>query len=213
MHDLAGQPIADVDHGGGFQFQICDLADDVDPSFGFQLTLQQVCEIVELRLCGGCCLVHLLLPLQNLQPHVSRTKVATDHQEVPVAGAVSAHNNIRFHPPHGGDAQRQARCRGGGVSSHQVHLVDLAGQTNALVQLFGSLHRKTVAQPQTHHHLRWDRIHGTDVAEVDHHGFVSEVLERHIAQVEVDAFAQKVGADHHAFAHRVQHCCIVADTP
>ena len=209
MHDFAGQTVADVDHRRGFQAQIADLADDVHTRFWLELTLEQVREVFQFRLGRGCRLEHGLFPLQDLQTHVRCTQVSADHQQVAVACAVASHHSVRFHQAHGRHGQGQARRGGRGVAPNQIHLVDLASQANAGVQLLHRFHRKPVAQAQADHDLGGHRVHRTDVGQVHHHRLVAQVLQRRVAQVEVNAFAQHVGADHHALAHGVNHRAVV----
>ena len=211
MHDFARQPVADVNHGGWLQAKLCDFAHHIHAGFRLQLTLQEVGKIFEFRLGGWRCLKHAFLAFQDLESHVGRTQIPADHQEVVVTRTIASHQGIRLGEAHGRHRQRQPRGRRRRVASHQVHLVDLARQTNAFIQLVDGLHRKPVAQPQAHDHLRGHRIHGADVAQVDHHRLVSEVLKRDIAEVKVHALAKHVGGHHKALAHGVNDRCIVPD--
>jgi hypothetical protein len=52
-------------------------------------------------------------------------------------------------------------------------------------------------------------IHGADVAQVHHHGLVAQMLERHIAEVEMNAFHQHIGADKRAHIAFAQNSCII----
>ena len=80
--------------------------------------------------------------------------------------------------------------------------------TSPLVEGFQG---KTVADGDGHGDLLRHGVHGVHIAEVDDHRLVAEVLQGHIAEVEVDALHEHIGGNHLHEALRVDHRSVIAD--
>ena len=72
---------------------------------------------------------------------------------------------------------------------------------HAAVYLGYVLHSEPAADGQAYGYLSWRAAHGIHVAQVHHHGLVSQAVEWHIGEVEVHTLHQQVGGDKcaHAF--------------
>ena len=149
----------------------------------------------QVGLSPGRLLENEFLALKDLQPHVGTAQLAADDKQVPILCAAAQHDAVLGRVADGGHSEGQARPRAGGVAADEVHSVAGAGQAHAVVELLHRLHTEPVGQAEAHHDLAGGAVHGTDVAEVDHHSLVSQVFEGGVGQVEMDALTEEVGAD------------------
>ena len=88
----------------------------------------------------------------------------------------------------------------------------LACQTNATIERLDVLHRETLADTQTHRNLRRSAVHRVDIREVDHGRFVTQVLERHVLEVKMNAFQQHICRHQHFLAAEIHDSAVVSDT-
>ena len=110
-------------------------------------------------------------------------------------GAIAIDDVIGISLADGGYTDEQTRDAGTGIAPHQVYAIFLTRQTDAGIEFLDVLEGKAFTDAQTHGYLLWRTVHGIDVAQVDHHSLVTQMLQRHIAQVEVYALKQQVGGD------------------
>ena len=99
-----------------------------------------------------------------------------------------------------GDGDDQPRHRGARVAAHEVDLLLLAGEGDAFVEVLKSFDGQFRRDAERHGDLRREGVHGQDVAHAGRHGLVTQVFERKIGEVEVDAFVEGVGRAEHRFA-------------
>ena len=110
-------------------------------------------------------------------------------------GAIAADEAVRSDGADAGQGEREAGHGGGGVAADKVYAVDLAGMTDASVERLDIFHREAFGEPEGDGELRGPAVHGVDVGEVDDGGFVAEVFQGRIGEVEVDTLEQQVGGD------------------
>ena len=166
----------------------------------FQLPLQQDLVPGEVGLCTWRFFEDMFFPFEHLQPHEGASEFAAGHEQLAGFGAASETGAVFTHFTEGGYRDHETGLRAGRVAPDKVHLVPFAGQANARIQLFGGLYAEAVGQGEAHDDLCGPGIHGADVAEIDHNGFVAQVLERGVHEIEVHAFTQQIRADHGALA-------------
>ena len=206
VHQFAGKTIADVHHRRGTDASLAQFLDDVATSLGLQLALQQILlagkvgtEVGQLLegflvalLLGvvHLTIIHALLALQQLQPHIGSTQVARDADEVGVLGTVAIDDVLLLGLADTGDADGQTRIGRGGIATHDVDAPFLAGQAQSGIKLLHVLHGEALAQSQRYGDLARRAVHGKDVADVDHRRLIAQMLEVDIGEVEVDTFHQ-----------------------
>ena len=74
------------------------------------------------------------------------------------------------------------------------------------------LHGEPLADGKRHYNLPRMSVHRIDIREVYHRGFVAEMFQRHIGQIEVHTFHQQVGGDKHFGIFILHHGAVVAHT-
>ena len=78
--------------------------------------------------------------------------------------------------------------------------MSFASESETSIQFFEIFHFETVAHSDRNEKLSRSSVHGVDVGEIDHRGFVSQVSEWGVDEVEMDAFHQHVSGDECLFA-------------
>ena len=164
----------------------------------------------ELGLCTGL-LEHRLLALQHLQAHVCTAEITAHHQQVIVLRTATIHDILLCRRTERCDADHQSAWVAARIAAHEVHSIVCACELDALVQLVDRFHGKAIAQCDGHRDLLRRGVHGVHIAQVHHHGLIAEVLQRHIAQIEVYSFHEHVRGDHLMQSLRIDHRRIVAD--
>ena len=109
-----------------------------------------------------------------------------------------------------GDGDRKTVHRGAGVAADEVDIIMFARDAHTRVELFDILDREPRRYPQAYGDLRWRSVHGADVGDIDRHGFVAEMTERDVLQVEMNTFEQQIGGNERAFALMVEHSGVIA---
>ena len=153
-----------------------------------------------------------LLALQQLQPHIGRPQVAADADEVVGPCAAAQHDVLGLGLADGGDADAEPGQAGRRVAAHDVHAPLGTSPAHAVVERLDVLHAELAADGQADRQLPRLCVHGEDVAQIDHHRLVAQVLQGHVGQVEMHALDQQVGGHHGAHAlGGSQHGAVVAD--
>ena len=70
-----------------------------------------------------------------------------------------------------------------------------ASESKTSIQFFEIFHFETVAHSDRNEKLSRSSVHGVYVGEIDHCGFVSQMSEWGVDEVEMDAFHQHVSGD------------------
>ena len=196
---------------------LAQVVDDNAACFGLQQTLNEVFATAEVGLCGlhvlrGAGVEHTLLALQQLQSHIGRAEVAADAYQVVLLSTAAIDHLVFGRIAHTGDADGKTRKGGCGVAANDVNLVSLASHTDAAIQGFDVFEAEAAADGQADEQLARCAVHGIHVGEVDHGGFVAEVLERRVLQVEMDALHQHIGGQECGAPVRTfEHGTVVAD--
>ena len=217
VEHFAGETVADVHHSRGPDAVLAQVFDDHGAGLGLQQTLNEVFATAEIGLCGlyvlcGTRVEDTLLALHQLQPHIGSTEVAADAYQVVLLSTAAIDHLIFGRIAHTGDADGKTREGGCGVAANDVNLVSLASHTDAAVEGLYVFEAEAAANGQAHEQLARRAVHGVNVGEVDHRGFVTEVLERGVLQVEVDALHQHIGGQKaNAPVRTFEHGTVVAD--
>lgn len=216
VEQFGRKSVADVHHGRGADAGFAQGMYDVAPCFGFEQPFEQVFASAEVGLCrfGVVCragIEHRLFALHELEAHVGGAEVAADADEVGVLGSVAVDDVFIACFADAGDADGQSGERGRCVAADQVDSVLVAGQAQSRVEVLEVFDGEAAAHGDAHHDLPGSAVHGIDIGKVDHGGFVAQMLDGRILQVEMDAFHQQVGGDQLADAGgRCQYGAVVA---
>ena len=222
VEELGRQPVGNVHHGGGFDAGFAECFDDVDARFGFQLTFEEVLTSFELLVDSIVVLLgfaevamlrgaeDLKFAFEELEPEIRRAEVAGDADEIADLGALAIDDIVVVSYAETGDGDRKTVHRGAGVAADEVDIIMFARDAHTRVELFDILDREPRRYTQAYGDLRWRSVHGADVGDIDRHGFVAEVTERDVLQVEMNTFEQQIGGNERAFALMVEHSGVIA---
>ena len=169
------------------------------------------CALIALLLC----LLHLLvihgfLTLQELKSHICRTEVARHTHEVGVLGTIAIYDVVLVSLTNTCDADGKPCIRRCGVTSHDIHVPFVAGNSQSTIERLDVFHRKPLAYGKRHRHLPRCSIHGEDVADVHHRRLISEMLHVDICKVEVHSLHKHVGSHQHLLVLIFEHSTVVA---
>ena len=202
LHQVAGKPVRKVDHRRRYDALLGQCLHDVLSQTRLEILLQQVFVPCELRFGVFHVGKHPLLTLQQPQPHVRRTEVARNTDQVVLLCAAARHDLLLRGMSQRREAQHQSGHRSLRIAPHEVDPLLPACEGNSLVQLLQRLHRQLGRHTERHHQLRGQCVHRQDIACGHRHGLVSQVPEGEIGQVEVYALQQCVRRTEHRLAGR-----------
>ena len=200
LHQVARQAVREVDHRRGADLFFGQRTDDVGAGARLEVFFKQVFVALELRLGVLHVGKHPLFAFEQLQAHVGGPEVARDADEVVLLRTAAVDDLLLFGVAKRGDGDDQPRHRGARVAAHEVDLLLLAGEGDAFVEVLKSFDGQFRRDAERHGDLRREGVHGQDVAHAGRHGLVTQVFERKIGEVEVDAFVEGVGRAEHRFA-------------
>ncbi len=131
MEQFGREAVADIHHCGGYDAGFVELADYIPPGFGFELAFDQIFFAVELRNEVFVAATNVFLAFEQLQTHIGCAKVAGHAYKIGVFCSRAFHHLVLgcvANTCNGYDKSGTGcRC----VASHEIHAVDLAGQTDA----------------------------------------------------------------------------------
>ena len=200
LHQVARQAVREVDHRRGADLFFGQRTDDVGAGARLEVFFKQVFVALELRLGVLHVGEHPLFAFEQLQAHVGGPEVARDADEVVLLRTAAVDDLLLFGVAKRGDGDDQPRHRGARVAAHEVDLLLLAGEGDAFVEVLKGFDGQFRRDAERHGDLRREGVHGQDVAHAGRHGLVTQVFERKIGEVEIDAFVEGVGRAEHRFA-------------
>ena len=205
LQQVAGQSVRQVDHRRRNDALLRQRIHNVPAQTGFEVFFEQVLISPELRFGILHVRQHALLALQQPQPHVGRSEVARNADQVVLLRSAARHDPLLGGMPCRRQAQHQPRHRSLRVSSNQIDPLLPAGESDPFVKLLQRLDRHLGRHAQRDHQLRRPGVHRQNIASGHRHGLVTQMFEREIGQVEIDAFRQQVRRTEHGFARRRQY--------
>ena len=138
---------------------------------------------------------HATFALQQLQAHVGRSQVAAHANQVSILSSRAVNDILLGGLTQARHADNESCDRSAGIAAHQVNAVVLTGDAHALVQLLDVFKGEPLADAQRHGYLTRRAVHGIHVAQVHYDGFIAQMHQGHIGQVEMNALKQQVGRD------------------
>ena len=213
LHEVAREPVREVDHRRGEDLLLTQRFDDVGARAGLEVLLEQVFVALELRFGVLDVGKDALFALEQPQAHVGGAEVARQADQVVLPGSAAVDNLLLRGMPQGRQADRQSVHRGPRVAADEVDLLFLAGEAYPFVEVLQGLYGQLGRDAQRDGQLRGTGVHGQQVAD-GRHDLVSQVFEREVGEVEIDPLEEGVGRTEHRLTGRGHdHGGIVADTP
>ena len=109
-----------------------------------------------------------------------------------------------------GDGDDHAGACAGGVATHERHIITVAAEADAGIEFVESLHRIAVADSDGHQCLARGAVHGGNIADGDGYCFVSQMLQRCVHHVEINALDHGLCGDEGALRTFAEHSTVVA---
>jgi len=183
VSEILGESIADVDH----RVQI----DDIGKLKGF-------CDT------GGECQV----------PSEERaSEVSGDEEEVSDFCAASEDGLLSGgHVGEHGDVNREGFVPAGGVASAERAMELLCGAFDPGVKVFGVFHGPAFGEGGGADGGEGDRGHGGAIAETAGHGFVTDLFQRGVLQIEMHAFEEHVRCDENSLIAEAKDGHVITDS-
>ena len=211
LYQVAGKSVREVDHRGGADALLGQSLRDVDARLRFEILFEQIFVALELRFGVVDVVQHALLAFEQMQSHVGGAHVAAYADQVVLRSSAAVYQPVALGLPQCRDVYYQTVHRGRRVAAGDVDAEPVAGRACTLVKLFERLDRYFGRYAEREQDLRRACIHSYDVADAARYYLVSQMFERKICQVEVDALGQHVGRDdHNAAVAAVYNGSIVA---
>ena len=214
LHQVAGQPVGEVDHGRGHDLLVGQRCDDVGAGAGFEVFFEKIFVAGELRFGVGDAGQHAFLAFEQLQPHVCGAEVAGDADQVVLPGPVAEGDAVVVDAADRRDGDDQPGHGCARVAADQVDAVFVAGEGDPFVEVLERFDGDFGRDAERDQQLRRLGVHGQNVAHGGRYNLIAQVLEREIGEVEVDAFEERIGRNHGPPALLVaQHSGVVARAP
>ena len=75
MHGFGGQPVGNVNHGGGNHILLAQQPDDIQTRLRLELAFKNIIVTVQIWLCLRVFQKDLLFPFQNQKAGISRSQI------------------------------------------------------------------------------------------------------------------------------------------
>ena len=111
-----------------------------------------------------------------------------------------------------GDVHDQSGHRGPRVAAHEIDALFVAGEGDPFVEVLQRFDGQFRGDAERYGDLRREGVHGQNVADAGRHDLVTQVFEREVGEVEIDALEERIGRAENRFAaRRGDHGGVVSD--